>query len=503
MLLSFQHVTFAYDGAPTPLFEDMTLNLAEGWTGIVGPNGAGKTTFLHLAAGYLEPQRGIVQRPGSVVFCPQRTDDLPAELPTLISSAEAEACVWRGRLRIGEGWAERWPTLSHGERKRAQIAVALWQQSGVLLLDEPTNHIDLVARELLIEALASFRGIGVLVSHDRGLLDRFCRQCLFLDPPQVTLRPGNYTKAAAEGEREEASLRVRRSVLQQNLERLEEESKRRSTKASHADKKNSKRGLARGDSDGRAKIDLARVSGQDGKAGRLAVQLKSRMEHAQGEIEDIKIQKRYTASFWIEGSLSPRPTLFTLPEEVLPLDGTRTLSLPVLSMQRSDRIALTGANGLGKSTLIRHILSSLDMPPGHLVYLPQEIDLAETRRIMTDVNRLSREQLGKIMTVVSALGSRPERLLGNLDISPGELRKVLLALGVVRQPYLIVMDEPTNHLDLPAIECLERALRDCPCGLLLVSHDMYFLSRVTQKLWHLEQRGKKVFLSREGVTAGE
>jgi ATPase subunit of ABC transporter with duplicated ATPase domains len=65
------------------------------------------------------------------------------------------------------------------------------------------------------------------------------------------------------------------------------------------------------------------------------------------------------------------------------------------------------------------------------------------------------------------------------------------------------MDEPTNHLDLPAIECLERALRDCPCGLLLVSHDMYFLSRVTQKRWHLEQRGKKVFLSREGVTAGE
>ena len=503
MSLSFHHVTFTHDGAVSPLFEEVTVHLAEGWTGIVGANGSGKTTFLRLAAGYLKAQKGSVQRPGPIVFCPQRTDDLPEQLPLLISSDEAEACVLRGRLRIGEEWAGRWPTLSQGERKRAQIAVALWQQRGTLLLDEPTNHIDLVARELLIDALALFRGTGLLVSHDRDLLDRFCRQCLFLDPPRVTLRPGNYTKAAADAEREEASLRARRSVLQENLERLEEESKRRCAKASRADKKNSKRHLARGDSDGRARIDLARVSGQDGRAGRLAVQLQGRMEHALQEIEDIKIQKRYTASFWIEGSLSPRPTLFTLPEEVLPLDGTRTLSLPVLSMQRSDRIALTGANGLGKSTLIRHILSSLDMPPGHLVYLPQEIDLAETRRIMSDVNRLSREQLGKIMTVVSALGSRPERLLGNLDISPGELRKVLLALGVVRQPYLIVMDEPTNHLDLPAIECLERALRDCPCGLLLVSHDMYFLSRVTQKRWHLEQRGKKVFLTREGVTAGE
>ena len=197
-MLSFSTRNVCLRWGPNPLFEDMTLHLAEGWTGIVGPNGAGKTTFLHLAAGYLS-RNGDRPKTRISCLCPQRTDDMPAELPTLISSAEAEACVWRGRLRIGEGWAERWPTLSHGERKRAQIAVALWRQSGVLLLDEPTNHIDLVARELLIEALASFRGIGVLVSHDRGLLDRFCRQCLFLDPPQVTLRPGNYTKAAAEG----------------------------------------------------------------------------------------------------------------------------------------------------------------------------------------------------------------------------------------------------------------------------------------------------------------
>ena len=74
----------------------------------------------------------------------------------------------------------RWPTLSHGERKRAQIAVALWQQPDVLLLDEPTNHIDITAHELLIEALTSFRGIGLLVSHDRDLLDLLCQQCIFL-----------------------------------------------------------------------------------------------------------------------------------------------------------------------------------------------------------------------------------------------------------------------------------------------------------------------------------
>jgi ATPase subunit of ABC transporter with duplicated ATPase domains len=83
-------------------------------------------------------------------------------------------------------------------------------------------------------------------------------------------------------------------------------------------------------------------------------------------------------------------------------------------------------------------------------------------------------------------------LLGNIDVSPGELRKVLLALGVIRHPHLIIMDEPTNHLDITAIECLEKALSGCPCALLLVSHDQRFLDSVTDVRWELEQNGDMV-----------
>ena len=145
---------------------------------------------------------------------------------------------------------------------------------------------------------------------------------------------------------------------------------------------------------------------------------------------------------------------------------------------------------MGKSTFIHHILQHLNLEEDRLVYLPQELDLAQTRRIMTDIRQLPREELGKVFTVVSALGSDPKRLLQNDDASPGELRKVLLALGVIRRPYLIVMDEPTNHLDLPAITHLEEALSDCPCGLILVSHDLRFLSKLTSVRWHLAQTGE-------------
>ncbi|MGV8125195.1 MAG: ATP-binding cassette domain-containing protein [Candidatus Xenobiia bacterium LiM19] len=237
MQLEFHHVTFANEGSTSTLLENATLHFSVGWTGIVGPNGAGKTTVLQLAAGALHPLQGTVRRPGHIVFCLQRTDDLPVQLPAFIDSVEAEACVLRGKLNIGDDWADRWTTLSHGERKRAQIAIALWQQPDLLLIDEPTNHIDLSARALLADALAGFRGIGLLVSHDRGLLDLLCRQCLFLEPPAAVMRPGGYTEAAAEVRREEESLKTERQLLQQQMEQLTRESQRRYGQAAGADRK--------------------------------------------------------------------------------------------------------------------------------------------------------------------------------------------------------------------------------------------------------------------------
>jgi ATPase subunit of ABC transporter with duplicated ATPase domains len=156
-------------------------------------------------------------------------------------------------------------------------------------------------------------------------------------------------------------------------------------------------------------------------------------------------------------------------------------------MKPDDRIALTGPNGAGKSTLINHVIESIDMEQGKVVYLPQEIDLADSRAILERARSLPDETLGRLMTVVSRLGSRPHRLLESEEPSPGEVRKILLATGIAKMPHLIVMDEPTNHLDLPSIHCLEGALADCPCGLLLVSHDRRFLKSLTKTRWSIEE----------------
>ena len=185
------------------------------------------------------------------------------------------------------------------------------------------------------------------------------------------------------------------------------------------------------------------------------------------------------------GSVSRRHHLLHLAPDKIPLGGDRTLSFPQLHIGPADRIAITGANGLGKSTLVRHIMTCANVPPQHLTIMPQEVDAELSRQILDQARALPKESLGQVMNIVSRLGSRPQRLLDSREPSPGEVRKLLLALGMARLPHLIVMDEPTNHLDLPSIEALEAALMDCPCGLLLVSHDERFLSGLTGQRWRI------------------
>ena len=136
------HVSFTHTAASTPLFTNITAHFPPGWTGIVGANGAGKTTLLHLATGILLPQQGAVQAPADALYCPQRTESVPALFMEFLQATDGEVYTLKGRLGIADDWLQRWQTLSHGERKRAQLGVALWRQPPVLAVDEPTNHLD-------------------------------------------------------------------------------------------------------------------------------------------------------------------------------------------------------------------------------------------------------------------------------------------------------------------------------------------------------------------------
>src|SRR5512138_1599320 len=190
--LRAERLSFSFHDA-APIVSGAQLHLPAGFTGLVGENGAGKTTLLRLLAGELAPASGRVRADPDgalVVLCPQGVDAAGSDAAALAARDDAGAVRLRAALRLDPRDLARWDTLSPGERKRWQIGAALARDPDVLLLDEPTNHADADARAVLLGALRRFRGVGVVVSHDRELLDALTANTLRLVAGEARLWPG-------------------------------------------------------------------------------------------------------------------------------------------------------------------------------------------------------------------------------------------------------------------------------------------------------------------------
>ncbi len=482
-MLQFHNVSFTYPSAPSSLFTSLSLTFGKGWSGLVGPNGSGKTTLIGLASGELQPDIGHVRHTGLLVCCPQRSEkpgDNERGLfdPFSWDSEKERLCRL---LEIQPDWLDRWQTLSQGEQKRFQVAAVLAQKPDILLVDEPTNHLDMVSAEMIFAAFRSFEGIGVLISHDRRLLDDLCQRIVFIDPPDVLQFSGNYSQALEQKNGDEQNTVQHRENLKKSAARLEKELHRRLDEADRSASRVSKKHVGRHDADMRAKINLAKLTSKDATAGNLAASMGKRVARLHEEIENTRFKKRYDLDFRLAGERSPRDCVARLRRQALPMGPQRFLEVPEMTILPCDRIGIVGANGAGKSTFLRLLVASIDFPPDRVLYIPQEISIERSGEIVREMLALPSEQLGQVMSFVSCLGSIPARLRETEVPSPGEVRKICLALGLLKKPWVIIMDEPTNHLDLPAIELLEGALAQIESALILVSHDAVFLSHLVDR----------------------
>ena len=487
MQLSLQSISYTYSSSVEPILHNVSVVFPQGWTGLLGDNGCGKTTLAKIACGQLAPQEGMVTGPSVALLCSQETAFAPENLYDFAAAYDREARDLRRELALEDDMPWRYDELSCGEQKKLQIACALWAKPDVLVLDEPTNHIDAAARSCLMTALRRFDGIGIVVSHDRELLDGLVERCASFEAGAVRVRPGGFTRASGQRDLERsASMRERRRAKEQ-LDRLMVEKDKRAHEAARADARMSKRRVDPKDRSAKAKIDLARVSGQDGRRGRLSSQLEGRLDAARERLARVRVEKRYDGDLWLDVAPAPRRVLIRSRECDIPC-GPGALHLPDLYVGNTDHIAITGPNGAGKSTLLEHLRPHV---PDGIAWLdiPQELDEELAHGVVERVRALSSGERGRVLSVVAQLNSDPARILEGCATSPGEMRKLLLALGVLSSPALIVMDEPTNHLDLHSVEALERALAGYPGALLLVSHDERFLNACTSVRWSILDGG--------------
>ena len=483
MQLNLSNIEYCYPRAEAPILRGITVAFPQGWTGIVGDNGCGKTTLARVACGLITPDAGSVGPALVSAYCTQDATIAPSNLQEFAAAYDRFAVRLTQTLGLEDDWPWRYDTLSGGQQKRMQVACALWSEPDVLVMDEPTNHVDASTREIIFRALKSFGGIGILISHDRELLDGLCSQCLFMDNGTATMRPGGYTQAREQASLErESSLRAREDMRREK-KRIEREAQRRREVAAQKESQKSLSGIAKHDGDARYKKRIAIIHGTDGIATKQAGTMEARAVRMAEQLASVRVEKRYDANIWLEATPSRRPVLLRLEATELAL-GERHLVVPPLYVGRSDHIGLVGDNGTGKTTLVKHLVER--MPAGvRVLYIPQEPSEDEQLEARRRLRTLSSETRGRVLSIVAQLNSEPDRLLEGDTISPGEMRKLMLALGILDEPELIVMDEPTNHLDLASTEALERVLAAYPGALLLVSHDAALLGATTDIMWRI------------------
>ena len=371
--------------AAVPVIAEAHVRLVPGRYGLVGANGAGKTALLRVLAGHLAPTEGSVRREprgACVALCAQEVDELPEDVISLACDGEGIAGELRGRLGLDPDTLERWSLLSPGERKRWQIGAALAREPEVLLLDEPTNHLDAKGRALLLGALRRFRGVGVIVSHDRALLDHLLTTTIRVHDARVTMHVGGYADAASSWAAELRALDDAhgraKALVRSTASRLADA--RRDHDGAERERSSGARMKDKHDHDARGGLRKGEVAGAAARLGRNVQVARAELERAEREVPTFTRDCTLGGKVFATYARAPSANVFHVDEDrMATADGVTLLHDVRLTIGREERIHVVGANGAGKTTLLGALLRG-GPPLERVLYLPQELGAAEVAR---------------------------------------------------------------------------------------------------------------------------
>jgi ATPase subunit of ABC transporter with duplicated ATPase domains len=505
---------------PQTLFRDVAFQLNPGQRyGLVGANGSGKSTLLRVLTGAEPPSEGTLAIPKRLRLGVLHQDHFQYETTPILDvvlmghaelweamveknhilehaerefdseryaavedvimrhhgyAAEAQAGEILEGLGIpSERHREPMSVLSGGFKLRVLLAQALASQPDALLLDEPTNHLDILSIRWLEKFLQEFAGLVVVISHDHRFLDNVCTHILDVDYETVTLYTGDYSDFSgakvADRERKEKELTKREKEIAHH-QAFVERFRAKATKARQA----------------QSKLRL--------------------IEKKAGELEYLAPSSRRYPTFRFEQRRASGKQALAL-EGIAKAFGDHTVLSDVsLTVQRGDRLAIIGPNGIGKSTLLKIALGKLaadageiewghETYPGYFAQDHRELLAGSDQTVEAWLwDSCPGEGIGFVRgRLAQVLFSKDEALKKVVALSGGEAARLIFARLSIELPNVLVLDEPTNHLDLEAIEALVEGLLDYEGTLLLVSHDRWFVSQLATRIVEITPKGLNDF----------
>ncbi|MBQ4563700.1 MAG: ABC-F type ribosomal protection protein [Lachnospiraceae bacterium] len=500
-LIKVNQLTFCYEGSFDNIFENISFSIDTNWKlGFIGRNGKGKTTFLKLLLGKYDYQ-GSIDTSTTFGYFPYRITENQMQFPAVDFMEELKTgCeAWRVICELG-GMGETaeilyrpFGTLSPGERTKVLLAVLFSGENEFLLIDEPTNHLDCEARESVKRYLESKKGF-ILVSHDRDLLDACTDHCLVLNRSSIEVQSGNFSVWWENKQRKD------QFAIAENEKHLKE---------IQSLKRASARTLAWADQNERTKIGFdpikehdrskdtrsyigAKTKKMQSRVKQLEKRISREIEEKEGLLQDIET----TVDLKLIQLSHHKNTLVRVRDYGLSYGNNPVFDGLSFTVEQGDRIALSGKNGSGKSSLIKMILQkSKDWDQGPEV---TEEGLCETASglvisyvgqdasgLKGDIGTYCRERgldISLFCAILRQLDFERVQFLKNMeDFSEGQKKKVLLATSLLTPAHLYIWDEPLNYIDLFSRMQIEKLLLEYRPTMLFVEHDVRFAEKIATK----------------------
>ncbi len=456
-MISVRNLSFSYNS--TPIFEDINFSITDGAkVGLIGPNGAGKSTLLKILCQQEIPDKGIIEITGTIGSVPQEVkhDPIMESSQTIREYLDPENTrhdyeLFRmiSGVELSDLNLESSPKdLSGGQKTRLALSRALLSEPDILLLDEPTNFLDTEGKKWVMNFLRTYPNTLILISHDLELLDRDIDKILFVDSHKnaVEEHKGNYTQALARRGEKKELLEKQVHVENQNIQRLE--------------KAITKVGV-------RQRVILQR----------RVVRMKDKLPELPPEVRAIKFKLPIPANV---GGLPLRAI------NISKSYGDKNILDKVnITIERGEKVALIGPNGVGKSTLIKILMGLLEPDSGEIIkdsylkvgYFSQEFEtmdfdktILETARGSADLpDHIVRPVLGSFLFFAEKVNQKVGTLSG------GEKTRLSIALLLLQDYNLLILDEPTTYLDVMSQSIILQVLKEYKGAILIVSHTEDFI----------------------------